>query len=345
MAEKKTVYILGAGASYEFGLPVGDALKEHISKLLNYRPDAYGRLNGGDSLISDALYHVSRMTGNTTNLAYLTAARSISNALPLAFSIDNFLHNHNHDEHVKLCGKLGIVRSILKAEQNSKLYAKDDGPVQFNKCSDTWAVRLVRLITEQCTLESLRDRLATTAFIVFNYDRCLEHFLVHAIALSYGIRLEQASEFVDSLEIYHPYGTVGNLPWMTQRKAEIIRFGGDPNVTKLIELAKEIKTFTEGTAIHDSDILAIRRCMRDAGRFVFLGYAYHPLNMKLLIGDAERGNTTRRVFGTAYGMSDSDTELVRNYLDNTLFAPSARVRNDVTCYNLFHEYSRSLGFT
>ena len=72
---------------------------------------------------------------------------------------------------------------------------------------------------------------------------------------------------------------------MTRRKAEVIEFGGDPDVLKLIALAKEIKTITEGTAIH-SDILAIRACVKDARKFVFLGYAYHPLNVALLIGSA-----------------------------------------------------------
>jgi len=67
--------------------------------------------------------------------------------------------------------------------------------------------------------------------------------------------------------------------------------------------------------------------------------------MNLLIGNSPRSNVTRRVFGTAYGMSASDTNEIRNYLDNTLFAPAAQVRNDVTCFNIFHEYSRSLGFT
>jgi hypothetical protein len=346
MTRNKTVFVLGAGASYEFGLPVGDTLKEQISKLLSYKEDDFGNLSGGDATISNALRYLSQANGGDGRAApYFNAAKIISNALPLAFSIDNFLHNHNHDEHVKACGKLGIVRSILKAEQSSKLYDADGGMIQFDKCKETWAVRFMRLITEQCPLADLPDRLAKLVFIVFNYDRCLEHFLAHALKLSYGISMEQACGIVDDMEIYHPYGTVGNLPWMSKHKGREISFGGSPNTGNLLELAKEIKTFTESTDIHESDILAIRGSIQNAERMIFLGYAYHPLNMNLLIGDSPRSNVTRRVFGTAYGMSASDTTTIRDYLDNTLFAPSAKVRNDVTCFNIFHEYSRSLGFT
>lgn len=345
MTKKKTVFVLGAGASFEFGLPVGDTLKEWISNDLNYRYDDQGRVAGGDGLIFDALRHASQVNQDASTSAYMKAARSIAAGLPLAHSIDNYLHNHNRDKHVKLAGKLGIVRSILNAERASSLYVKEGRPIDFSTCSNTWAVRFARIMTEQCNLEGLKERLASMAFIVFNYDRCLEHFLTHAISTSYGISLEKASTFIGELEIYHPYGTVGDLPWMTPRKAEVIEFGGSPDVLKLYRLAEEIKTFTEGTSIHDSEILAIRACMQNADRFVFLGYAYHQMNMDLLLGDTPKSEKTRRVFGTAFGMSTYDSELVRDRLDATLFAPMAWIKNDATCFSLFHDFSMSLSFT
>ncbi|MTV39187.1 hypothetical protein [Duganella radicis] len=45
MQINKTVFALGAGASFEFGLPIGEQLKEHIAKLMVF--DRNG-LNGDD---------------------------------------------------------------------------------------------------------------------------------------------------------------------------------------------------------------------------------------------------------------------------------------------------------
>lgn len=344
MAGLKTVFILGAGASYEFGLPVGDTLKEDISKLFRFKIE-YNSFKAGDGLMFDALQRADFEMGRTQLNELLNAGRSIEQALPLALSIDNFLHNHNGDEHVELCGKIGIVRSILSAESKSHMFMSPEANMfPFPACSKTWIGRFVQLLTEQCNLEQLPERLSSLVFIIFNYDRCIEHFLINALMVSYRISQARAGELVSGMAIYHPYGIVGNLPWMPSRGIEEIGFGGRPDAFNLVKLAREIKTFTEGTQDDSSDILAIRQSVVDADRFVFLGFAYHPLNMKLLLGESQKSNRTRRVFGTSFGMSNTDTLDVRDMLDSRLFAPSAAVRNDLKCYDLFHEFSRTLGF-
>jgi hypothetical protein len=341
VSNKKTVFIIGAGASFEFGLPVGETLKNSISGLLDFKHARTGIVSG-DPLIYEALERRAQMVGREHFSGMTQAAKSIAAALPLALSIDNYLHIHHGDANVELCGKFGIVRSILTAERDSKLYSEDKNQISFAQCADTWAVKLVRVITEQCSIERLKDRLANISFIVFNYDRCLEYFLMHAFSVVYRISQEEAGKIVNLIDIYHPYGVVGNLPWMTRQDAEVIDFGGNPNPLTLFTLAASIKTFTEGT--NDSDILEIRRCVREAGRLVFLGYAYHPLNMSLLLEGHVLGSETRQIFGTAFGMSKSDSEQVLAYLESTLCAPSLVIRNDTTCVNLFHEYSRNLSF-
>lgn len=344
MSVKKTVFVLGAGASYEFNLPVGDMLKLTIAKLFNFKFD-FGNLRSGDEIIAQALHvHASQKGTRDINPA-IRAAREVANALPLALSIDNYLHIHNEDEYVKLVGKLAIVRAILSAESKSSLVMKQEATdMDFGKLNGTWLIRLVQILTEQCSLEGLKDRLSALTFVIFNYDRCLEHFLVNAFATVYRIPIEHAAELVGCISIFHPYGIVGNLPWMKNVEGEFIEYGGTPRGENLLKLSSEIKTFTEGMDDARSDFTDIRTAVQAADRFVFLGYAYHPLNMRVLLGDSPKSKLTRRVFATAYGMSDSDTKMVRDSLDNSLNAPSAAVRNDLTCYKLFHEYSKTLGF-
>lgn len=344
MSDSKTVFVLGAGASFEFGLPVGETLKDLISKLLRFSFD-FGTLKSGDPLISSAIQLAAREAGTRDANPWYNAGKNIAEAMPLSLSIDNYLHIQKGKEHIELCGKLAIVRSILSAEGRSKLKINDHQKLSFDNCVETWAIRLVRLITEQCNLHELEPRLAKLTFIVFNYDRCLEHFLMHAFAITYGIPLGESAEIVNRMNIYHPYGTVGNLPWMNRQSVGKIDYGVQPEAGHLLQLSTGIKTFTEGTDDEDSDILAIRSSVADAERFVFLGYAYHPLNMKLLLGDLPKSKRTRRVFGTAYQMSQHDSDHVKESLNGALHAPSAIIRNDVTCYSIFHEHSRALSFT
>jgi hypothetical protein len=344
MPDSKTVFVLGAGASFEFGLPVGETLKETISKLLRYSFD-FGNLKSGDPLIYNAISLAAMEAGMRDVNPRIKAARSIAEAMPLSLSIDNFLHIQKGKEHIEQCGKLAIVRSILSAESRSKLRIKDNQKLRFDECADTWAVRLVKLIVEQCSLQELEARLSKLTFIVFNYDRCLEHFIMHAFGVTYGISPDEAAAVVSKMNIYHPYGTVGELPWMKKSGIGTIDYGEEPQAGHLLQLSAGIKTFTEGTDDEDSDILSIRASVVDADRFVFLGYAYHPLNMKILLGDASKSRRTRRVFGTAFGMSKYDSDDVRDALDSALHAPSAIIRNDVTCYSMFHEHSRALSFT
>lgn len=340
MQNNKTVFILGAGASFEFGLPIGEQLKEHIAKLLDFDRDGFN----GDDYVSRAINLATHIDRTLDRNLCIQAAQGIKKALPLALSIDNFIHSNRDDKYVEMCGKLGIARAILLAESRSKLFCKNiRAEIDFSANSKTWLVKLMQLLSEQCTLQELVERFSDVTFIVFNYDRCLEHFLMHAIATSYRISPDKAAEIVQQIAIFHPYGTVGKLPWMRSNADEVIEFGGAPD-TNLYKLSKGIKTFTEGTNANDSDILAIRKAMFDAKRLIFLGYSYHPLNMKLLVDGNPEKRTTRQVYGTSYGMSRSDTDNIQNTLDSLLFAPSAIVRNDLTCFSLFQEYSRSIGF-
>jgi hypothetical protein len=338
----KTVIVIGAGASYEFGLPVGEELKKQISTALNYRQEA-GYIKSGDGLIYDAIRFAAQRAGETPT-RYMAAATSIAEGLLLTYSIDNYLNNHRGDDAVEMCGKLAIVRSIIAAEERSKLYAANDAPIDFQKSEATWAVRLVRALTEQCTVDEISDRLSSVTFIVFNYDRCLEHVLMHAFSQAYRIDRNKAAKIVNRLKIYHPYGRVGKLPWMEEKDdEEVIAYGGDLDPGRLYRLARGIKTFTEGTKEGDSDILAIRESVQHAERFVFLGYAYHKLNMQLMIGDTPRMPINRVGYGTAYGMSEQDRHDVVSKLNEHFYGGMSI--NRVTCYELFHEFSRALSFT
>jgi len=344
MPNTKTLYITGAGASSEVGLPTGRELKSRIAERLDLRQI------GGDRCILDALNnHLNNSENPETQVAlYVKAARQIRDAMPLAESIDNFMNIRKGDEKIELCGKLAIVRSILDAEKRSRLWfdtSNSKNRLSFADVEETWYGAFIKLLTENCTKEDLMTRLKSIALVVFNYDRCIEHFLFNAFQNVYSCDHEEAGGFVQGIEIYHPYGIVGSLPW---QGGQSVAFGEEEvDPLRLLGLAQQIKTFTEGTDPQSSDIVAIREHVAKASRIVFLGFAYHRENMKLLRPDGHIFDSSRppgSCFGTAKGISSSDCEIIKREICPSYkrSMTAMELRSDLDCHRLFAEYRRGL---
>lgn len=347
---KSLVLVLGAGASKEVSLPIGDELKHKIANRLNFKFEKFDHsLKNGDRELIQAFWLASRKSdGSQGDInPLLQASRLIHGAMPMAISIDNFIDSHRNDDRVAFCGKLAITQCILEAETNSKLYVSPSNiynKLDFNAIEKTWFNAFFQLLTENCQKENLAARLQDIAVISFNYDRCLEHYLYLAFQNYYGISADESARSLASLEIHHPYGKVGALPWMSQSNGSIA-YGATPNHQQLIEISKLLRTFTEGTDPSVSDIDSIRDTVANAERLLFLGFAFHRLNLELLFSGAS--SETTRVFATALNISDSNCFRIKDELANK--AKHSRdflyIRNDLTCSQLFIEYSRSLSLS
>jgi len=274
--------------------------------------------------------------------------------MPQAISIDNFIDAHGGNEKIEFCGKLAIARAILQAERKSLLYVDrqryNDHP-NYERLSTTWFNSFMQLLTENCTISEVEKRLSSIALIVFNYDRCVEQFLYHSLQTYYQIDDRRASELVNRIEIYHPYGVVGPLPWQTTNALGRVDFGAEPSGDLLLSLASQIRTFTEGMDTNSSEISMIHQKISQASILVFLGFAFHRLNLKLLTPNASSIPAGKPVkyeyFGTALGISDNDCELIRvDLMKMKGSKPSkANLRNDLDCKSLFKEYWRSLSLS
>jgi len=343
------VLIIGAGASSEVGLPLGAELKEHIARLLDIRYNAYVKVSG-DAVIDGAFrllsQHVDESQGDIN--PYLKASRHIRDAMPQAISIDNFIEAHRRNALIKDVGKLAIVRSILLAEQSSKLVelSASNYHTRFYSVRDTWFNLFFQVLTESCDVDGLEQRFARVAIVSFNYDRCLEHYLFHALMNYYRIGAARAASLLRHLKIYHPYGVVGKLPWMESGNG--IEFGSDPKADQLVQLAKLIRTFEEGSNVEESDIERVRNVLAFASRIVFLGFAFHRANLELLFPPQIHGVPARRgvVFSTGFGISDPDSGVIRDQLYELagLKPDSVRIAHGVKCAGLFTDYRQSLSF-
>lgn len=180
--------------------------------------------------------------------------------------------------------------------------------------------------------------------IIFNYDRCIEHFLYHALQNYYKVSESEAAEIVNHINIYHPYGKVGFLPW--DNLSDSMDFGADPTPDNLLQLVQKIKTFTEGTDPGSSEIKEIRNHLSRANRLVFIGFAFHKLNMQLIKPkNVDGGKTSKpKCFATTYMISESDKEVIRSQINSTLSAKLNINMVNKSCGDFFNEFWRSLSF-
>jgi hypothetical protein len=349
MVKKKTLLIVGAGASSEVGLPVGDGLMDNIRDSLNIQLSDFDKWKGrGDRVVYRALRLAAKQTG-TNVAAYLLAARRIREAMPLARSIDNFIHDNREDKFIEHCGKIAIVQSILIAENKSKLYCNNRGlssSFDFDNIQETWFVKFYKLLFENCSEGELAKRCGSIVIVIFNYDRCVEHFLVHSIQKYCGIEVEKAAALVNLIEIYHPYGKVGHLPW--QQNDGVMEFGAEASREQLLKISEQIRTFTEVIEPDYKEISTIRTHVRNSEIVIFLGFAFHKINMELLKSDSKLSpkELVGHCFATAQGESDYNLGMIKK----TLRKFKARIPKNIhitreevfSCAKLFDEYWRGL---
>jgi hypothetical protein len=342
---RDAVFVVGAGASAEAKLPIGSTLTSTIGSLLNFSIDRTGRRTDGDGQIYDAL--VSHFARGEPLKSHERAARQIHAAMPLPQSIDEYIDSRR-DPYITTCGKLAIAKAILLSERGSRL-RQPDGQLRLDHGTirDTWFNRFWKCFSSGgCTLEELPKRASSILFIVFNYDRCIEHFLHEAICRHYDLPDEKAAKIVEKFQFYHPYGSLGPLPWMRERDA--LGFGADVDPETLFKAAQLIKTFTETRVETDPDLQQALTSLHTATRIIFLGFGFHRQNMQLLWPQIVPPRLAGEVllFATTKDISAYNREQIAHELYTVCGLPRETHRLfDGTCYDFFHEYSSALEFS
>jgi hypothetical protein len=345
--EVPLVFVVGAGANTEVGLPMGDGLKKMIADALSFQTDRGNRMTGGNATIHETLYQLAGRQSERIN-HYLAAARLVKNGMPQAPSIDNFLDVHRDNKYVEEVGKLAIASCILSAETTSSMRVDTTNiynTIEFGNISSTWFNALFQILTLNCQPENLAERLSKVRIITFNYDRCIEHYLHSSFCNYHGLTEERATEVISGLQIYHSYGSLGPLPWT--RNNESVAFGASLPSRGLISVSGRLRTFTEGTDEESSEVIQIRRTMRRARLTVFLGFSYHDLNLRLLYGERPNASPVRRdrrIIGSAFKMSRSNTDVSRADLSRLSgIDPSNIILEDLEASPVMAAFSKIIG--
>ncbi|UAK23845.1 hypothetical protein [Sphingomonas nostoxanthinifaciens] len=319
MLERDTTFILGAGASFDLGFPLGDTLRDRIIELLAVE-DPNASINFSDAEMGKILQTRSVSEAGTNASpdrleVYRRAAATIRAGLPFARSIDTFIDGLRGREHIEFLSKLAIATVILRAEAGSPLTprhvqaanAADLRAQQLKKLLASWHVELSQILYDGHTADTLDDVFAHASFIVFNYDRCLEEFLAVSLMRRFGIDRKRAVALVGNCQVVHPYGQVGAF---APDAEGFIPFGGH-EVQQLVDVAGRIRTFTETMESDVGD--KIKDTVAQADTLVFLGFGWLAQNMALLqVG--QRLTNARQVFATTMKMEAGEVAVVRDQI-------------------------------
>lgn len=341
MFSKKTLFVLGAGASKELNMPLGLELRQKIAGVLNvFDPNT-------SELVLDrnisVVHAIVKMIGEVDFIQpekkrLHNIVRRMQEALIYARSIDDFLNDNSEDKDLVTLGKIGIAAAIVEAESASLLANPQKKSVSaFNySLSDTWYVGLSDMLrTNKNDLDSMFD---SVQFIDFNYDRCLPVYLHHYLMTYYGVDSSYAEILLRKCKIIHPYGSIGT-PFVDRKST----FGVIPE-RDLHRISQSLKTYSEQVA--DVSLLNdIGSAFERAEQIIFLGFAYYPQNLRLLgqVGREIKG--TPDVFGTRVGISEPNWQTIKKQLREFVSLPAPR--NDLAAVNLkcaayLQEYERVL---
>lgn len=343
MFRAKTLFIIGAGASVEVGLPVGADLLTQIVKLTHFGFQ-YGQQTLGDHDIVAALKIILNEGPEVEKLiAHLPAGRQLGTSAKQAISIDNVI-DALEDPRVELVGKLGIAKAILMAEGSSlnfKLSERHPTALDVSKFSGTWYGSLTKLLTENIRKSEVGELFSNFEIINFNYDRCLEHYLPYSLAEYYGVPAETIKDIMQSLVVHRPYGMVGKLPW--QKLPEPSVGFGESDARQLAEVSHQLRTFTERVEERD-ELKTMKASIAKADRIIFLGFAFHRQNVQLL---AQKVLPHTEIVATALKISKSDKLVIEDELAKAFEFHGLGHRGrielaDATCNNFFNEYWRTL---
>jgi len=250
MINRPTVFILGAGASYSFGYPLGKDLVDIIVK--NFDP------NNSENAIE--LFKGLGFSDEDI-ISFRDKLR-----LSAAPSIDSFLEPRGEDD--RYLGKLAIAYALIPFENTDTLFY-----------DNSWYKTFIQKL--KITFDGFDKN--KISFITFNYDRSLEHFLITALRNQFNKTESEVAEKLLKIPIVHLYGKLGLLPWETAKPDEYSREYNSKILPHLLRRSsKSLKIIYDKLELDNPEFKQARQILSAARRIYFLGFGYHKDNLDRL---------------------------------------------------------------
>lgn len=275
-----TLLVLGAGASYPYGFPTADELKNLICVTFSRPREA------PDEILAPKFFEFRE--------AFLRSGQS---------SVDAFLERRPGFLDV---GKLAIAYCLIPYENESNLYFSSKGDPPFR--GGNWYQYLSGKLLDTPFERFGENKLS---IITFNYDRSLEHYLFNALQNSYGKPFGKCAEMLGRIPIIHVYGQLGKQPYP---KSECRPYRPDRSPFAAVVQAAEGITLVHKLKRKLDEAHAL---LAVAERICFLGFSYHELNLSRLAIDT-RNIESKVIFGTAFGMIGEELSDIKTRVHQAL---------------------------
>lgn len=317
MFRRNTVFIVGAGASKELGLPTGAELSAQIVTMCDVTYNRFGE--GTDPRSYRTIQEMRRQSNDdvTKINGWLAAMGDIQRALPFKDSIDAVIDQYHDRPEVAEIGKFMIAKLILDAERGSYLGLPFGDEAAANLVTSTWLHTFCRMLFEGIRADELGSVGNNVDVICFNYDRCIEKYLVYALTRAYGLLEDEAIRVVSRVNILHVYGSLGALPDWPDGKTSKHKSAFGSTTEDAWKVASNLRTFSESV---DSDTdEKIKAIIRRGEQYVYLGLSFGRQNMDLLTTDTgERGvGMERSAFASGKGQFEQSKEIICDLIRGT----------------------------
>lgn len=299
MISRPTVLILGAGASFYYGYPVGAGL---LFRLCDQR-----------TKMSDDSFP-NGWTADEADELLLRLSRSAY------YSVDAFLEDC--PDHIPL-GKYLIAQELKQHEDVGGL---------FRSSSSGWYQHLFNQLLVDKRPDFEKNEIG---IITFNYDRSLEAYLHTVLQNRFAFTVDEATDHLDRIPIVHVHGILGSFPETPYTAeadpAEIAR------ISEQIEIIHEIEDNERdfcNDAFRDS-----HEMLQKAERIFFLGFGFHPDNLRRFQFFNPENVQGKELRSTTYRMQTLDYERLSRALaaygiTSEIFREMFP-RNDADCEKFF----------
>ena len=286
MITKKTLFILGAGASIPYGFPSGAELRGILC----------GLDGGGNALFG---------TLAAMEIHSKSALRNFARDFRLSkqASIDAFLAKRADLAEI---GKICIAAELCRRESVDILFRTPN--------EDDWHQTLWNAMQDGAT-DAAQIVTNNIRFVTFNYDRSLECFLFHAIKSSFHVSEQDAHALMSRIPLRHVYGSLGQYQWRADLQGT---YSPDVNDSSIIGIANCIKVIPE-LRTDDKVFMEIREWVEWSEQVCFLGFGFDPLNMERLGVDSvfkylseKNGRLTTSIKASRLGITEPEVARIRN---------------------------------
>lgn len=241
--KRRTVLVLGAGASHDFGFPLGRGLLTKVCQQLRTASPSAAVLSQLGFPEDEQRRFADELDGCGLQ------------------SVDAFLENRGKE--FMDIGKAAIAAELIPVENHKALMSRD---------RELWYEFFYSTPLSGGTI-----RAGILSVITFNYDRSFETYLHTAIKKSFGHDDDQAWAKLAGIPIVHVYGQLGQLTGATRARP----YSPELNAESVKVATQGIKIMHEGE--EDSDEFSrARALLQEAEEIAFLGFGYHEMNTSRL---------------------------------------------------------------